>query len=310
MQKKEKKEHFLQKNMVVALAAFVCCLLWGSAFPLIKIGYDLFRIQAEDVATQILFAGCRFAFAGLLVIILLSICKRKVMLPQQGSFGPIVILGLIQTVAQYVFFYIGLAHAQGVKASIIEGSNVFLAILIAALIFRQEALTSRKVLGCVLGFAGVVLVNMNGGLDFHMSFLGEGFVLISCIAYSFSSVFMKWYSKRFDPIRLSGYQFLMGGLIMIAMGLFSGGQLEYVTTKGMVLLTYLAFLSATAYSLWALLLKYNPISKVAVYGFMNPICGAVLSACLLHETTDVKKSVLALVLVCMGIYIVNRPEKR
>jgi len=70
------------------------------------------------------------------------------------------------------------------------------------------------------------------------------------------------------------------------------------------------FLSAVAYSLWGILLKYNPVSKVAVFGFMNPVCGVILSAVLLGETDSLSvMSVAALVLVCMGIYIVNHPKK-
>ena len=50
--------------------------------------------------------------------------------------------------------------------------------------------------------------------------------------------------------------------------------------------------------------------NVAVLGFMNPVCGVILSAVLLGETDSLSvMSVAALVLVCMGIYIVNRPKK-
>lgn len=72
-------------------------------------------------------------------------------------------------------FYIGLAHTAGTKASIIVGANVFIAILTASLIFRQEKLTGEKILGCLVGFAGVVLINMTpGGISMHVSFMGEG----------------------------------------------------------------------------------------------------------------------------------------
>lgn len=50
--------------------------------------------------------------------------------------------------------------------------------------------------------------------------------------------------------------------------------------------------------------------NVAVLGFMNPVCGVILSAVLLGETDSLSvMPVAALVLVCMGIYIVNRPKK-
>lgn len=301
------KEQFMQKTIVVWLGALLCCALWGSAFPCIKIGYRMFDIASEDVASQILFAGCRFTLAGILTLLIGSGMSRTVLIPGKKSWGKVVKLCMLQTVAQYLFFYVGLANTTGVKASIIEGVNVFIAILVASLIFRQEPLTGRKVLGCVIGFVGVVLVNLTGsGLDLSMRLTGEGFIFLSTIAYAFSSVYLKRYSKDENPVVLSGWQFLIGGIIMMICGLLVGGRLAVWTGKGVAMLIYMALISAVAYSLWGILLKYNPISRVAVFGFMNPVFGVILSALLLGETDSLgMMSALALVLVCAGIYIVN-----
>ena len=76
------------------------------------------------------------------------------------------------------------------------------------------------------------------------------------------------------------------------------------------MLLYMAVISAVAYSLWGILLKYNPVSKVAVFGFMNPVFGVILSAILLHEGDSIGVMCLvSLALVCAGIYIVNRGEE-
>ena len=66
-------EHWMQNTAVVWLGAMLCCVLWGSAFPCIKIGYRLLEIDSADTATQILFAGCRFALAGVLTILIGSV---------------------------------------------------------------------------------------------------------------------------------------------------------------------------------------------------------------------------------------------
>lgn len=297
----------MQKTIVVWIGALLCCALWGSAFPCVKIGYRLFEIASEDIATQILFAGCRFTLAGVLTILLGSLLNQHVLIPKKESLGKVLKLCMMQTVVQYLFFYVGLANTTGVKASIIEGVNVFVAILIASLLFHQEKLTVQKILGCVIGFAGVVLVNLTGGgLDMSFRFKGEGFIFLSTVAYAFSSVFLKRYSKEEDPVTLSGWQFLAGGVIMIICGFWFGGRFPAVSGKGMAMLVYLALVSAVAYSLWGILLKYNPVSKVAVFGFMNPVCGVILSALLLDEKNAVGVTCLvALVLVCVGIYIVN-----
>ncbi len=309
----KKTEHWLQKTFVVQTGALICCALWGSAFPCIKIGYELFQIKASDTPAQILFAGYRFTLAGVLTILLGSLLNRKPLLPKTaGTAGKIIRLCLLQTVIQYLFFYIGLAHTTGVKASIIEGMNVFVAILVASLIFHQETLSGLKIAGCLTGFAGVVLVNLTGsGLDMNMSLRGEGFIFLSTIAYALSSVFLKRYSETEHPVLLSGWQFFAGGITMILCGSAMGGRLERISPSGMGMLCYLALVSALAYSLWGILLKYNPVSRVAVFGFMNPVFGVLLSALLLGETGQASgiQSLLALILVCIGIYLVNRTSR-
>ena len=203
-----------------------------------------------------------------------------------------------------------LAHTSGVKASIIEAVNVFVAIIVSGFIFHQENVTAKKMLGCLVGFAGVVLINMNG-MNFHMSLSGEGAIFLSTVAYAFSSVFLKRYSVKHNPVMLSGYQFIVGGIILSAAGFAMGGRLSTVSTGGVLMLIYLALVSAVAYSLWGMLLKYNPISRVAVFGFMNPVFGVILSAWLLREGAQAlgPVSLVSLVLVCTGIYIVNSRER-
>lgn len=308
MQQSNSNRTFLTNPFVVCLLAMVCCGLWGSAFPCIKIGYQMFRIAADDTASQILFAGYRFMLAGVFTIIIGSIFGRKFLLPQRASMGKILKLCMLQTVLQYLFFYIGLAHTTGVKASIIEAVNVFVAIFVASIFFHQEKLTTRKLIGCVIGFCGVILINLTGtGIETSMSLIGEGFIFFSTVAYAFSSVCLKHYSKAENPVVLSGYQFLLGGFIMSICGGIMGGHVREFYGKSIAMLFYLAFISAVAYTLWGILLKYNPISKVAVYGFMNPVFGVILSAVLLPGENEElgMKSIVALILVCAGIYVVN-----
>ena len=197
--------------------------------------------------------------------------------------------------------------------SILVASNVFFSILIASLLFHYEKLTVPKITGCILGFAGVVIINLTGaGMDGGLRLTGEGFILFSALAYAFSSVLVKKYSAKEDPVALSGYQFLLGGIVLTACGLAMGGRVHGFTAASTGLLIYMAMISAVAYTLWSILLKFNPVSKVAVFGFMNPVCGVVLSALILNEKNQAfsVQGFAALVLVCIGIYQVNHvPEK-
>lgn len=304
------KSNILQKTPVAALLALFCSALWGSAFPCVKIGYELFGIDKASTPSIILFAGVRFFIAGIMVIIIGSIIRKKPLVPKPAEIPKVMLLSLFQTILQYLFFYIGLANTSGVKSSVIEGMSVFVCILVSALIFRLEKLTIAKIAGCILGTAGIIAINLDSPLVSDINFTGDGFILISTVAYAISSVLIKRFSADTDTMMLSGWQFLFGGTVMSVIGLLLGGRFEYgnIGVEAVLMLMYLSFISACAYSIWSLLLKYNPVSKIAVFGFMNPVCGVLLSAVLLGETEQAFRleAAAALVLISAGIFIVNR----
>lgn len=302
------KKNTLTKTGIVALLACVCCILWGSAIPVIKTGYRLMEVDAADTTSQIVFAGVRFTLAGLLVLIFASIREKKVLIPDRTILKYVVPVCLAQTVGQYFFFYIGVAHTSGVKGGIITGLGNFIAILMSCLIVRNERMTGRKMAGCVLGFAGVVVINLMGkSLDMGFTLTGEGFILISQVAYGISTILINIYSKKVSPVVLSGTQFTMGGIVLTLIGVGMGGHLGNVTAVGVVIIFYLAMVSAVAYTLWSVLLAWNDVSKVAIFGFVNPLCSVILSALILGEVKQAFNtgSLAALLLVCGGIYIVN-----
>ena len=299
------KQSMFQKPLVVVICALICCALWGSATPFIKTGYELL-LPNKDVPSTILFAGIRFTMAGIITVLIYSIGRRKLLYPKTENIPRVLLVALFQTVIQYIFFYVGLANTSGVKGTIASGTSAFFAVLVASLIFRQEKLTMKKVVACILGFAGIVVVNLDG-LEFTMNFLGDAFVIFSAISLAFSSVFIKKFSKYEDPVVISGYQFVAGGIFMVLVGLIFGGQISFSDVKGILVLVYLAFLSAVAYALWGMLLKYNPVSKVSVFSFTTPIFGTILSEIMLTESSGVKPLNLAitLALVSSGIFLLN-----
>lgn len=303
-----KKSIYTNPIMVTALA-LLCTALWGSATPFIKTGYECLKVNGTS--SIMLFAGIRFAFAGLITVIIYSIIGRKFLYPKKTSFKYVGIISVFQTVLQYIFFYVGLANTSGVKGAILSGSSAFFSILIASLIFRQEKLTIRKVIACIIGFAGVVIVNLKG-LELNFSFLGDGFVILSTLSLAFSSVFMKKFSSYENPVVLSGYQFIIGGIFMVIVGLSFGGTMSFASVSGIAILVYLSFLSAIAYAVWGILLKHNPVSKVTIFNFMTPVFGTILSKLILTESDGVSalNIVISVVLICVGIIALNYQKNR
>lgn len=302
------KKSLFSKTPFVWACAIFCCFLWGSAFPSIKVGYRMFSIEQNDTPSIILFAGVRFFLAGILTLIIFSIINKKPLLPTKKSVPKILVLSLLQTIIQYVFFYIGLAYTTGERASVIQGTNVFMALLISSLVFKLEKLSANKIIGSIIGFAGVIIANLEVfSSNSNARHFGELFIVVSTLSYAFSSVFMKRYSVDDDPAMLSGYQFALGGAVMIAFGLVAGGRITGFTVKSTLLLIYMAFISAFAYSLWSILLKYNPVSKVTVCGFFIPVFGFILSSAFSGEGAGAGVlEVVALIVVVIGMLIVNK----
>ena len=203
-----------------------------------------------------------------------------------------------------------LSLTSGVKGTVSSGTNAFFSLLVAALIFKQEKLTAKKIIACVMGFLGIVIINLNG-LQFTSDMtdlMGVGFVVLSSIAYAVSSVLIKRYSSYEDPVTISGYQFIIGGAFMAIVGLAIGGSITLTSLGGVLDLIYLALLSAIAYSLWGLLLKHNPVSKVTVFTCSTPIFGTVLTILLLPgESSSVNPVylVITLLLISSGILLLN-----
>ena len=304
------EKSLLTKKTVVLPLTLLCCLLWGSAFPCIKLGYGYSQISSADTYSQIFYAGLRFTLAGIFAVIIGSLVAGRPLLPKKTSLTKVFALSLFQTVLQYTFFYIGLARSTGMKSSVITASNVFLSIIVASLVFRTEKLTVRKIAGCIVGFSGVVLINL-GGIGGGFRITGEGFVFLSALSYAFSAALTKRFSAKEDPVMLSGWQFIFGGAGMTAFGAALGGCMPVVNPSGVFMLIYLAIVSAAAFSIWSTLLKHNPVSTVSVFGFMNPVFGVILSFVLLSERSAAGpiKVTAALILVAAGIIIVNFPRK-
>ncbi len=299
-------EKFFSKNIVVVCGALLCCMLWGSAFPCVKLGYELFNVDTSSYPSLILFAGTRFTLAGVLVLIFGSMTRKKILLPKRKNIWRVGVVALFQTAIQYTCFYIGLAHLTGVKSSVLNGLGVFFTIIAACFIFRTEKFNLIKLLGCVLGFGGVLIMNLDG-LDFTFTFTGEGLIIMSGISAAMAAGFVKIFSRYEDTTTLCGWQFFCGGIALAITGAAAGGEFAPVSGASYGMLLYLAFLSACAFTLQGYLLKYNQVSKVAVFKSTNPLFGALFSAIILGESEQLLHytTLIALTLVCGGILAIN-----
>ena len=152
----------LQNKKIAYLTAIFCTLLWGTAFPFIKVGYSAFEIEESDIGSKLIFAGMRFMLAGFMVFLFLWISKRKPPTLSKKDILPVCSLGVVQTGLQYIFTYIGIGFTSGTNTSIITACASFFTVLFVPLFFKNDRLTLMKIIGCILGFGGIIAINFGG----------------------------------------------------------------------------------------------------------------------------------------------------
>ena len=300
------KRNRVNNKTVTVLAALFCCALWGVSTPIVKMGYAY--TDATHVPSLLLWAGIQFLIAGFLTIGIYSIVSKRLVVPKKKNLKGVAVVALLQTVLQYALLYVGLLHTTSVKGAILKSTDVFFVALIASLLFKMEKLTAKKLVSCIIGFAGIIVMNLDG-LSLNINPLGDGLVVLAIVSYSFSVILVKLFAREEDPITLCGYQMMLGGIVLLLVGVIGGGRINFA---GMLpILLGLSVLYAVSYTLWTVLLKHNPASSVTIYSFMTPVFGVLFSAILLEEAGGVAPLSLAvaLILVCAGIILWGYEKK-
>ena len=118
------------------LPAVLCTALWGSAAPCVKRGYELFAVSADAPFSQLVFAGWRFALAGILVLLVTRLKEHRIV-PKRDEIKPILAISLFQSMLQYVCYYIGLSGLNGFN---LTGDGL---VLLSAVSAGAGALVSR-----------------------------------------------------------------------------------------------------------------------------------------------------------------------
>ena len=188
---------------------------------------------------------------------------------------------------------------------IINSTQSFMGVIVAHFLYgNADRMTPRKALGCVLGFGGVLFATLgNYGSG---SAKGILYILLASAIFSLAGPWTKAAAKKTDSFTVSVLNLGCGGFALAVIGFAMGGSLHPQQGGAIPVLLVLAFISGAGYVLWALLMKNNPISRIAIFGLIIPIMNVLLSALLNGEPLFEWQYIAALALVCVGIFLVNR----
>lgn len=292
----------------VVFFALSAAIAWGWAYPLIKIGFEEFGITQEMTGSKMLFAGIRFCLAGSLILAIARIAGKNFRINGTKEGLYILLYALLNTSLHYAFFYIGLSHSTGARAAILNSLGVFLLVLLACLFFKSDKLNLRKLIGCIIGFVGVLTLNLNSGVQSSFTFMGDGMIVLNALCAAFAGLMTRGLGKCADVFVATGYSLAVGGLFLLVPGLILEGTLPCVSFTGCVILFLLVLISTLGFTLYNKLLSCNPVGKIAIYNSIIPVVGAVTSCLCLNESFY-WKYILAAGLATGGIYMINSAKK-
>lgn len=304
----ETQQSIFQRPVWVVVFALTAAIAWGWAYPLIKLGFNEWHITQDMTGSKMLFAGIRFAISGLIILAIGRSSHKSFKMATSHDWLYIIAFALLNTTLHYTFFYIGLSHSEGARAAILNSLGTFMLVLLACMAFKSDRLTSSKIIGCVIGFAGILALNIGGGASGTFTLMGDGMIILNALCSAFAGLMTRGVSRRIDIVVGTGYSLAIGGLLLIIPGLALGGTLPHISMAGIIILGLLIAISTIGFSLYNKLLSCNPVGKVAIFNSLIPIVGA-LSSCLCLSEPFYWKYLLAALLATTGIYVINRGKK-
>lgn len=305
-------EEIFQNRRYKPLLAIFCAFGWSLAYPLIKIGYQEFQIGSGDPGGKIVFAGIRFLFAGILVLGFCCLKQKKLDLKKKSDVWWLILLAVVNIALHYMFAYIGLGYNPSARSTILDSMGGFFLIILSTILFSDDRISALKGIGCALGIAGIVAINIQPGAGFfeHITFKGDGMILLNACCAAFGGVITRVASKKMNIMQATGHSMMIGGALLLVIGLAIGVHSPWNwSLKGVFVLTTLVMISAVCFAVYNALLAYHPISEIAIYNALIPVLGVIFAALLLKEELKWQYFIAVMMVAC-GIYLVNRKERR
>lgn len=282
------------------LWAIVTCLLWSTAYAGIKIGleYD----------TPLHFAGLRFTLAGLMILPF-TVKPVSFISMIKENWKLVLWITLFQTVITYSLFYLGMDMVPGALGAVIVGSQPLVTAVIAALMHEGDKLTGKKIVTIVFGITGVVMISAGrqafklGGL---IELLGVFMILSANVSTAISNVLVSLRGKGINPFVLSSTSLLFGGIIICLISIpLEGKSPEPMPIKYWLVLIWLSFMAATAFSIWYKLLQrpHVKVSELNLWKFIIPVVGAILSWLLVPGEKPEWLTVIGMIIITASLIL-------
>lgn len=296
----------MRNNFKTVSLSLLVMALWGSLFPMIKIGYGAFNISSSSIPDILMFASVRFIISGIIVILIAFFKKEEIASPKRKNILYIFIMGLFSIVLHYTFTYIGLSTTDSSKTALIKQLGALIYVCFAFLFFKNEKFSILKIVGAIIGFLGIVAINYSpNGISFST---GDVLIILASICTVVANVISKKSVEHNSPFWITGISQLTGGIILLITALIMGADMISFTLKSTAVFAYICTASITGYTLWYYVLKSNSLSKMFIIKFAEPLFACIFGAILLGENIFKIQYLLAFILISAGIILGNKSE--
>ena len=292
-------------DLYFVLMMLIAVIVWAFAFPFIRIGLD----ELSFINLTIM----RFFIVCCILLILLVILPKKFSRLQKKDIIPIFILGFVGVIVYHLGLNYGELYVSPGAASLII-ATIPIQILILAVIFLKEKITSIKLLGIILAMLGVLIISIWGTKDevFEIKYITAAIaIFIAAGAGAFYTIAGKKLLARYSGLSLTVYAMLLGSIGLLPLTINSSliSQVTNLSIKGWFALMFLGIFSTViGYVIWYIALEKKAASEISIYLYLIPVLSTVISYFLLNEGITLM-FILGGMLVISGLAIVNKKTK-
>ena len=278
---------------------WIVYLVWGSTYLAI-------RVMVETVP-PLLGAGVRFAVAGAVMLAVLSLRRR--VKPTRAQLLSALAVGLLLPGANAVVTVAEQEVPSNLAALLIASVPLWVLLMRRA---AGEQVSRAGIAAVLVGLAGVALLLQPGEQSEGASLLALGACVFAAAMWASGSFASPRLRLPGDPLVSTGWQMLLGGLVITATGLAVGEasevDVEAFSVRSVVALAYLVvFGSWLAFTAYAWLLQNAPISRVATYAYVNPVVAIVLGFLILDEVVT-PVTIVGAAIIVVSVALVTRIE--
>ena len=297
----------MKKPLKNVLLSLLVMALWGSLFPMVKLGYKVFEIPSSSIPDILMFAGMRFVISGVAVCAFCLFKREKLAAPKGKSLFNIVMVGLFSIVLHYTCTYIGLGTTDSSKTALIKQLGALIYVCFAFIFFKNERFNTFKIIGALVGFGGIIAINFNPkGISFSV---GDMLIIGASVCTVVANVLSKKTVEGSSPYWITGISQLFGGVVLLAAAVLMGADMLKFNIVSTLVFAYICTASVCAYTLWYYVLKSNSLSKMFIIKFSEPLFACIFGAMILGENILKWQYLISFVLVSLGIILGNKSER-